>query len=361
MPEEDGYEYSFTTADKIRSEMGTDIEGIDLYVNSIGGNAGEGEEIIKAIESAGVPITVYVEDIAASMAAFTVAYFVNRGSDLYITDDAMFMYHSARSTEGGTSKELFELAEQAEQFDSKQADELAPFLGKDKDEVLEEMEAETWLEGRDLIKMDIAKRHKENSRLAASVRNEDIYNRNKPNKPMSDFTKIAAALGDPELGESGIIQKAKKINEDLQAKTDKISALTDEKSKLEAKVGTLEASITELKNKNAKNEASALVAKYENDLGHNLAEKDDVKGRAVRYALQSIKAEADVEREDAVTALKSYIKAHGAPVKAAGATERGTDNPDGLGAIEKIEAKAKEQGISFEKAYGKYAPQFLEA
>lgn len=357
----DDYDYSYTTAEEVIESINksSDLDAIDLYIDSIGGNANQGEKMIRAIEGADVPVTVYLEEIAASMASYISVYFYNRGSEVFLSPNLQFMYHAARSsTSGQTARELFDLAEAAQEFDEKMAAEYSKAFDKSDEETLDEMQSDVWLTTSDLIEMGFGKMYEGNEKLAAVVDNEDIYgtlNKRQKQKQdnMADLTKIAAALDlDLDASESIIASKAKDLKAALEAKKDEFDAVKAEKDSLEAKLEAAEKTVSELENKTAESEASVLVAKFEGELERKLADKDEVKGRATRFALRAVQGE-DQEKEDATEALKSYIKAHGAPTDKPKA-EREGDNLDGVEAVEKLEAKAKEEGIPFSEAFKKY-------
>lgn len=354
----DEYGYSFTTSDEIIESINKskDIESIDLYIDSIGGSVSEGNKMIRAIEGVGVPVDVYLERVAASMGSYIAAYFKNRGSNIYMSPDLELMYHSARSTVGGTAKELFKMAEDAESVDEMFANEYAKAFGMDKEVIISNMKSDYWMNAKELEELNFGMLYEGNSQLAACVDNEDIYNRLNPKQhKMADYKSIAAVLDlQTEASEEAILKNVKAIKTDLEAKISELSALKAEKDTMKAKLETAENEVNELKTKTAKSEATVLVGKFEAEFGKKLADKEEVLGRAVRYAMKAVSEEDEVAKEDATEALKSFIKAHGAPVESTQTSKRQGDNLDGLEAIENIEAKAKEEGISFSAAYKKY-------
>ncbi len=353
-PEDEYYAYDWTTSQEIKEEIdeSSNIESIDLYLNSIGGNAQHGFDMIKHIESTGIKPTVYIQGLAASMASYMAAYFKNRGSEVYAYEDSEVMYHSSASSRGGTAKELFKMAQSAEKFDSEMADEYAKAFGKDKETILSEMEEETWLDSSDLINLGFATFTENFSSLVAKVRNENIYNRQQKQRNM-DYTKIAAAMGeDVDSGESALVAKAKKLKSTVSDLEATLKEVKSDKEALQAKIDTANDEIKSYKEKTQKSEATSLIAKFEGELERKLADTEDAQSRATRYALKAVTGEG-TDKEDAEFALKSFIKAHGAPMKEDKGAGRETDNGN-QDAFEKLQARCEKEGIPFEEGFKKY-------
>jgi ATP-dependent protease ClpP protease subunit len=352
-PDGDLYSYDWTTAQEIKDDIdgASNIDSIDLYINSIGGNAQHGFDMIKHIEGTGITPTVFIQGIAASMGSYITAYFKNRGSEIFVVDDSEFMYHSSRSETGGTAKELFRMAESAEKLDDTMAEEYAKAFGRDKQEIISEMEQDQWLSAGDLIDMGFAKLTENFSKLVASTRNENIYNRKQTDNNMADYTKIAAALGkEVDSGESALVAAAKELHgkvSDLEAK------LIDKSSDFEALQAKYDKAGQDLKGLQAKaevSEAQKLVAKLESELERKLSPADEVQKRASRFALKATNQEGE-EKEDAYEALKALIKLHGAPAKTVDATRETDDAGD---AYDKLKARCEKENISFEEGFKKY-------
>lgn len=284
------------------------------------------------------------------MGSYIAAYFKNRGSKVYVYEDSEMMYHSARSTQGGTARQLFKMAESAEKLDDQMAEEYAKAFGKDKETVLDEMQSDVWLDAADLVDSGFAEFTENYSTLVAQARNEDIYNKN--TNTMADYTKIAAALGkEVDSGESALVAAAKELKSQLSDLEAKLEAEKTEKSTLQAKLDKAEEKVSDLKKVAEQSEADKLIAKFENEAERKLSDNKEAQERAGRYALKAVSSEG-TEKEDAEFALKSFIAQHGAPVKGKFPPERETDT--GTDAYEQLKARCENEGISFEEGYKKY-------
>lgn len=197
-------------------DLGERMDTVFLYLNSPGGSVDGGFSIISAILHARAYIHVYVDGIAASMAA-VIAVAADKVS---MQDYAKLMIHdpfySGRSTAKLSQKEVKAL-------DSIK-DSLRTVLsrrGCDKDKIASLMEEETWFSAEEakaagLIDEVISTPRKEEFKsLTITELMDRLINEYKPKKSFN-MNEIAKALGLPEdVTEAQIIAAIKEKNNSL--------------------------------------------------------------------------------------------------------------------------------------------------
>lgn len=113
---------------------------IDIRINSGGGEVYCGLAIYEALRNSPADLTIYIDGIAASMAAIIALC----GKPLYMSPYARLMLHNVSGGSWGNSKELRRVAEEMEQLQGTLAKMIAGRLGK----TPEEIEA-TYFDGED--------------------------------------------------------------------------------------------------------------------------------------------------------------------------------------------------------------------
>lgn len=110
-----GYYYSSTTSAKyIREaiEKAGEIEGIEIYINSIGGYVDEGVSIYNLLKRQSVPVTAYIDGMACSIAS-VVAMAADK---IVMPSNTTMMIHHAVGGCYGNAKEHRDYAEQLEKI-----------------------------------------------------------------------------------------------------------------------------------------------------------------------------------------------------------------------------------------------------
>lgn len=104
---------------------------IDIRINSGGGEVYCGLAIYEALRNSAANLTIYVDGIAASMAAIIALC----GKPLYMSPYARLMLHNVSGGSWGNSKELRRVAEEMEQLQGTLAKMIAGRLGKTPEEI----------------------------------------------------------------------------------------------------------------------------------------------------------------------------------------------------------------------------------
>lgn len=166
--EGDGYDWwwgetieSETSANHFREELANHPEAqeINIYINSYGGSVFEGTAIYNQLKRHPAHKTVHVDGFACSIAA-TIAM---AGDTVVMPKNAMMMIHNAWMTASGDAGELRKAADDLDQINkgNRQA-YLAKSNGKLTEEQLVEMlNAETWLTAEDCVAYGFADEYAE--------------------------------------------------------------------------------------------------------------------------------------------------------------------------------------------------------
>lgn len=119
---------------------------LDIYINSIGGDAYAGISIYNMLKSYPQKKRVYIEGLAGSISS--VIAFV--GDEIYMPANSSLMIHNAWAEFVGTAQEFERVVDYLRRLDDMIADiycsKLKP-VKMSKEKILEMMSAETWLSG----------------------------------------------------------------------------------------------------------------------------------------------------------------------------------------------------------------------
>lgn len=220
------------------AELGdsSDVDIIQLRINSGGGSVFDGMSIVSAIRSCRAVTHCYVDGIAASMAAVIAV----SGDKLYMMDYAKLMIHDPYFS--GTAKPS---PKEQKALDSIK-DMLQTLLsrkGIGKDEISKMMRDETWFSAEEAKNNRLAdevissQRKEELSALSTDELLARITNEYKPPKTKQSMNEIAKLLGLPEdATEQQIIDK---IKEREQAQSDWMKSTVDMFIAMGEKKGTV--------------------------------------------------------------------------------------------------------------------------
>jgi ATP-dependent Clp protease protease subunit len=140
-----------------------DVEEIDVEINSPGGSFFDGLAIYNMLLNHKATVNVFIQGLAAS-AASTIAM---AGDTISMSENAYIMIHNAMSYARGNSKALRKTADQLDQFDKTIANMYSKKTKKDEKELLEMMDAETWMDGKTALEMGFVDEVTEAQKIAA--------------------------------------------------------------------------------------------------------------------------------------------------------------------------------------------------
>lgn len=145
--------YDITAAD-IRAQLAAAAGPVDLLIHSPGGSVFEGVAIYNAIRDhrrAGHAVTATVTGIAASMAT----YIAMSADSVAVEDNAVFMIHNASGVAMGDARVMTKSAEILGSINGVLNRAYQAKTGRD---ATEEMDAETWLFGQEIVDAGYADR-----------------------------------------------------------------------------------------------------------------------------------------------------------------------------------------------------------
>lgn len=119
----------------------SDAEGVDIYVNSPGGDIFEAKAIFAALRRFQGERVVYVDGIAASAAS----YIAMAGDRIITAPGATWMIHEVWAIGVGNAADHLAMAELLEKENGTFAEAYAKRTGQTVDDVLAWMNAETWM------------------------------------------------------------------------------------------------------------------------------------------------------------------------------------------------------------------------
>lgn len=124
-----------------------DVEQLDIYINSCGGNVFAGNAIYNRITQHKGHKTVHVDGLAASIASVIAM----AGDEIIMPSNAYLMIHKAFMGVIGNSDDLREAADRLDIIEKSIIDTYVKNAGEDvmEDVIVEKMAAETWLTAKD--------------------------------------------------------------------------------------------------------------------------------------------------------------------------------------------------------------------
>lgn len=166
-----------------------DAERIDLYVNSPGGDVFEGVTIFNTLKAHPAPVHVYVQGMAASIAAVIAM----AGDHIRMGQGSMLMIHRAWGVTGGTASEMRDMARLLDKIDLSLAGVLATRSGNDLKRVEKWMQDETWFTADEAVASGFADRILSGEYAQATAAHAARCR-------ALGYTRIPATLGGPDPG-----------------------------------------------------------------------------------------------------------------------------------------------------------------
>ena len=127
-------------------------DGVDVYVNSVGGEVFEGLGIYNALLRHGGDVTVHVDGLAASIASVI----AQAGDERRISRAGLMMIHNPMWFAGGDSDDMRKSADVLDQLRDTLATVYASRSGTDPEDWYEAMKAETWYTAEEAVAAGLA-------------------------------------------------------------------------------------------------------------------------------------------------------------------------------------------------------------
>ncbi len=141
-----------------------DVESINLYVNSPGGNVFAGVAIYNLLKRSNKPITAYVDGIAASIASLIIL----AADKVVMPLNALIMIHNVWTCACGDAATFRDLADKLDKItDSVLLETYQAKTGISKEKLKVMLDEETWLGAEEAVKLGFADAMEEEQKLAA--------------------------------------------------------------------------------------------------------------------------------------------------------------------------------------------------
>jgi ATP-dependent Clp protease protease subunit len=161
------------TPTSVAEELGKlkDVDSINVYVNSVGGNVFAGVAIYNELKRFNKPITSYVDGLAASIASLIVL----AADKVVMPSNAMIMIHNPWGCICGNANELRDFADRLDKItESVLIETYHNKTGIEKDKLKEMLDAETWLDGKEAVELGFADELLEEQKVAACYVGDNI-------------------------------------------------------------------------------------------------------------------------------------------------------------------------------------------
>lgn len=160
----------------IRAAIDESPDGIDLRINSGGGEVFEGQAIYSLLNQykvkTGNPVRVFIDSLAASIASVIAM----AGDEIIMAENALLMIHNPWTWGGGTSKELRETANVLDKVRDTLITVYETRTGLSRDTIGALMDEETWFNAKEAVEMGFADTIISPSQVAAASIKAFSYN-----------------------------------------------------------------------------------------------------------------------------------------------------------------------------------------
>ena len=160
-----------------------DIDVLNVYINSPGGDVFAGQAIYSMLKRHKAKVHVYVDGLSASIASLiTMA-----GDKVIMPKNAMMMIHSPWTIAVGNAQEFRKMADDMDKIRDSMVVAYEERSALTKDEILDMLDAETWLSADDCLKYGFVDEIEETKQVAACL-NKEVLGRykNTPEKLLVD-------------------------------------------------------------------------------------------------------------------------------------------------------------------------------
>lgn len=139
------------------------IDRLDVFINSPGGDVFAGQAIYSMLKRYKAEVYVYVDGLAASIASLVAM----AGDKVIMPKNAMMMVHSPWTIAMGNAQEFRRLADDMDKIRDSMIGAYAERSELTNDEVVELLDAETWLSAQDCLEYGFCDELEESKQLAA--------------------------------------------------------------------------------------------------------------------------------------------------------------------------------------------------
>lgn len=142
-----------------------DIDELDVYINSDGGDVFAGQAIHSMIKRHKAKVTVYIDGIAASIASVIAM----AGDKVIMPRNAMMMVHNPWSYATGNAERFRKMADALDNIRESMIAAYEDRTGLPRDEIISLLDAETWLSADQAVEKGFADEIEQSKEVAASI------------------------------------------------------------------------------------------------------------------------------------------------------------------------------------------------
>ncbi len=146
-------------------ELGNDINEITVRINSTGGSVYDGLAIRSLLKNHKAYVTVIVDGLAASIASIIAM----AADKLIMAKGSMMMIHNPLSGGWGEAKDLREIADFLDKIRDSLVSVYAARTGKTSEELIELLDAETWMSAEEAVEMGFADEVEDEIQVTAGI------------------------------------------------------------------------------------------------------------------------------------------------------------------------------------------------
>lgn len=196
-------------------DLGDDISEIDLRVHSPGGSILDGLAIFNGIKNHPAKVVGRVEGLAASMGSAVLM----AADEIEIPENAYVMIHNVSGGAYGDIKELESMTSLMRKLQDDVTDLYANATGRDKEEIRDMMDKETWMNGEEAVENGFATRVLDPVKAAACADLETL---------VSKFENVPAAVLELQAEEPALeedqVEEVEVLKEDQAQESDEEAA-----------------------------------------------------------------------------------------------------------------------------------------
>ena len=142
----------------------TDINEINVYINSCGGEVGEGLAIYNALKRHSAKVTTYCDGLAASIASVIFM----AGDERVMSNSSLLFVHNAWTYTAGNASELRKSADDLDKLTKASINAYLEHVNIDEVELKQLLDEETWLDATECIDKGFA------TKIAQSKSNKNV-------------------------------------------------------------------------------------------------------------------------------------------------------------------------------------------
>lgn len=147
-----------------------DIDVIDIYINSSGGDVFAGDSIYNILKRHNARKIVHIDGLAASIASIIAMV----GDEIIMAENALMMIHEAWTYARGNKRDLAKMIDALVRIDDTLSGVYAARTGKNADEIADMMQNETWFTAAEAMEQGFADKVEANKKIAASASGSTI-------------------------------------------------------------------------------------------------------------------------------------------------------------------------------------------